>query len=303
MKTPFLKPNAHLALIAPSSPVYEKEKREATLRALKKWGYTVTVYPSVTSARGYLSGSDSLRAADVMDAFLDDGIDGILCLRGGYGAGRILPLLDFSQIKKHPKPFIGYSDATALHLALHRCCGFPTFHGPMGAELPGLKASQRKQWQQVLSGAGEKHIQNTNGDHIQAFGRLTTASGIMLGGNMSVFSSLLGTPYMPDLAGKILLLEDVGERPYRIDRMLNQFKTLGLLNIIKALVLCDFTDCEAADSTRSLNVVDVFKDLLPPHLPVIYGLHIGHGKDNLTLPLGVRYRVDTKKATLTRLDI
>lgn len=299
---PMLFPGAHIALIAPSSPVYEKEKRDAAVKALDEMGYRVTVYPSVTAQCGYLSGADAVRAQDVEQAFCDEAVDGVVCLRGGYGAARLLPLIHFDRIKKHPKVFVGYSDTTALHLAIHHRCGFPTFHGPLGAELSSLSPVEKELWQSMLTGAGDCCVQNPDGTPMAGRGA-EPVTGILIGGNMTVLMSLLGTPYMPDLAGKLLLLEDVGEKPYRIDGMLTQLKNAGVLASLKGLVLGDFTDCEPIDPSRSLSVQEVFEALLPKELPVLYGAHIGHGKDKLTLPLGIPYRLDAAAGRLWRLEM
>ena len=298
-----LKPNARLALIAPSSPIYEAENRQAAVSLLEEMGFAVKVYESVSAQRGYLSGSDLIRARDVMDAFADPHIDGVICLRGGYGAARLLPLIDFEVIRRNPKVFVGFSDITALHLAFYAHTGLVTYHGPMpGAQsLTGLREPHsRRMWLDTLGGNPPQEIYNPGGDPFRPFHNNGAAEGVLVGGNLAVLCSLLGTPYLPDFTGKLLLLEDVGERPYRIDRMVNQLRTSGIFDSVAGVVLGDFTQCEAESHTLALD--EIFRELLPDHLPVICNVHAGHGQDKITLPLGVPYQLDADAATLTRLN-
>lgn len=305
MKPAPLKPHARLALVAPSSPIYEAENRQAAIALLEEMGFSVQVYESVSAQRGYLSGSDHIRVRDLMDAFADPEIDGVICLRGGYGAARLLPLIDFEVIRQHPKVFVGFSDITALHLSIYAHTGLVTYHGPMpGAQsLTGLRDPRsRRMWLDTLGGDPPREMYNPGGDPFCSFSGKGTAEGILVGGNLSVLCSLLATPYLPDFTDKLLLLEDVGERPYRIDRMINQLRTSGIFDSIAGLVLGDFTQCEEEASPRTLALEEIFRELLPPELPVLWNVHAGHGRDKMTLPLGEPYRLDADKATLTRLN-
>lgn len=305
MKPAPLKPNAHLALIAPSSPVYEAENQQAAAALMEQMGFSVRIYESVSAQRGYLSGSDQIRARDLMDAFADPLIDGIVCLRGGYGAARLLPLIDFEVIRQHPKVFVGFSDITALHLAFYAHTGLITYHGPMPGtrSLSGLReAASRRMWLDTLGGDPPREIYNPNGEAFVTFSGKGQAEGVLVGGNLSVLCSLLATPHLPDFSGKLLLLEDVGERPYRIDRMINQLRISGILDSVAGVVLGDFTQCEEEAAPRTLALEEIFRELLPPSLPVLWNVHAGHGRDKMTLPLGEVYRLDADKAALTRLE-
>lgn len=296
---------ARLGLIAPASPIYEQENQQAAVQLLEEMGFYVKCYESVGAQRGYLSGSDIIRAGDLMDAFQDPAIDGVVCLRGGYGAARLLPLLDFDVIRRSPKPFVGFSDITALHLAFYAKTGLCTFHGPMpGAQsLSGLREPRsRRMWLEALANRLPARLANPNGESFQRFSGGGAAEGILLGGNLTVLCSLIGTPYLPDFQGKLLLLEDVGERPYRIDGMLNHLRACGILGAVKGILLGDFTQCEEDASRPSLVLEEIFRELLPGDIPILWNVHAGHGQDKMTLPLGRTYRLDGDRAELSLLD-
>ncbi len=291
---PSLQPGAHIGLIAPSSPIYEEENRQKAIHLLEDMGFFVTVGQSVNEQRGYLSGSDACRAGDVNRMFQDPAIDAIVCLRGGYGAARLLPMLDYEAIRKNPKPFVGFSDITALHCAFQVKCGLVSFHGPMaGAHWPvGLRENKsRAGWLRAMSDTAPLGLmENPDGTPFEVF-REGEAEGILTGGNLTVLNNLIGTEYLPDLNGKLLLLEDVGEKPYRIDAMLTQFRNTGLLNQCAGFILGDFTDCGGDPGKPTLTLHEIFSDLLPPDKPILQSVHAGHGRDKITLPLNIPYRI------------
>ncbi len=300
---PPLQPGAHIGLLAPSSPVYEMENREKAIALLYDLGFTVTVGDSVHTSRGYLSGSDAVRASDINRMFADPGIDGIVCLRGGYGAARLLPLIDFDMISKNPKPFVGFSDITALHCAFQVRCGLVTFHGPMaGAHWQvGLREDKsRNGWlKAMMSTQPLGLVENHNEEPFEAF-HSGQAEGILTGGNLTVLNNLLGTQYMPDVKDKLILLEDVGEKPYRIDAMLTQFRNAGIFDACAGIILGDFTKCEDSPEKPTLTLDEIFDELLPMDKPVLKNVHAGHGADKITLPLNIRYRISGN--TLTALS-
>jgi muramoyltetrapeptide carboxypeptidase len=300
---PSLKPGARIGLIAPSSPVYEEENRQKAIRLLEDMGFSVTVGQSCHGQRGYLSGSDIIRAYDVNSMFQNPDIDAIVCLRGGYGAARILPMLDYNMIRDNPKPFVGFSDITALHCAFQVKCGLVTFHGPMaGAHWPvGLRENNsRSEWLRAMSETAPLGLmENPDGTPFEAF-REGEAEGILTGGNLTVLNNLLGTEYMPDLDGKLLLLEDVGEKPYRIDAMLTQLRNTGLIQKCAGFILGDFTDCGGDPSKPTLTLHEIFSELLPQGKPILQSVHAGHGHDKITLPLNIPYRISGN--TLTALS-
>ncbi len=291
---PALRPQAHIGLIAPSSPVYEAENRQKAIDLLTGLGFTLTVGESVHAARGYLSGSDDVRAGDINRMFTDPSIEGIVCLRGGYGAARLLPLIDFDSIKENPKPFVGFSDITALHCALQVKCGLVTFHGPMaGAHWQaGLREERsRSNWlNAMMCPVPLGKMENPDETPFEAF-RSGEAEGLLTGGNLTVFCNLLGTEYMPYVTDKLILLEDVGEKPYRIDAMLTQLRNAGVFDACAGIILGDFTKCEDAPEKPTLTLDEIFDDLLPRDKPVLKNVHAGHGGDKITLPMNIRYRV------------
>ncbi len=291
---PALQSGSHIGLIAPSSPIYEPENRQKAIDLLSSLHFSVTVGESVYAARGYLSGRDEIRAEDINRMFRDPSIDGIVCLRGGYGSARLLPMLDFEMIKENPKPFVGFSDITALHCAFQVKCGLVSFHGPMaGAHWQvGLREERsRSNWlNAMMCPEPLGTIENTDEQPFEAF-RPGEAEGLLTGGNLTVFCNLLGTAYMPDVNGKLILLEDIGEKPYRIDAMLTQLRNAGIFESCAGIILGDFTKCEDAPEKPSLTLDEIFDDLLPRNKPVLKNVHAGHGSDKITLPLNIRYRI------------
>ncbi|MBQ8535877.1 MAG: LD-carboxypeptidase, partial [Clostridia bacterium] len=186
----YLHTGSRLGLIAPSSPVYERENQLAAIHLLKSLGFEVKAFESICAQRGYLSGSDAIRARDIMDAFADPAIDGVVCLRGGYGCARLLPLIDYEIIRQNPKPFVGFSDITALHLAFYEKTRLITYHGPMpgSRSLSGLREKNSlKMWVDTLGGQPSRTLYNPNGESFIPFhpGR---AGGILLGGNLTVLT-------------------------------------------------------------------------------------------------------------------
>ena len=296
-----LKPGAHIGLIAPSSPIYEAENRQKAIHRLMEMGFCVTAGQSVHAQRGYLSGTDEMRAGDINRMFRDPDVDAIVCLRGGYGAARLLPMIDYGMVQKSPKPFVGYSDITALHCAFQAKCGLATFHGPMAGGFGGSLQEEacRLGWLRAMSSSSSLGaMENPDGAPFEAF-RPGEAEGLLTGGNLTVLSNLLGTEYLPDVSGKLLLLEDIGERPYRIDAMLIQMRNAGIFEKCAGFILGDFTDCGGEAGKPTLSLQEIFCELLPKDKPILSGVHAGHGPDKITLPLHIPYRISGN--TLTAL--
>ncbi len=299
-----LLPGMTVGLIAPASPVFETDRRDAAVQLMEEMGFRVIRGASVDAVDRCFAGTDALRAGDVMEMFLSPKVDGIVCLRGGYGCARLLSRLDWAAIARHPKPFVGFSDITALHAALFARCGLITFHGPMpGAMEPlGLReARDRAMWLQTLSGKPERQIRNPDGASFQAKGAKSVI-GPLIGGNLSVLCSLIGTPYEPCWEGALLLLEDVAERTAHLDAMVQQLESRGVFRQIRGLVLGDFSRYEGQTNPRLVPLTDIFPPRLPRDLPVLWGLHAGHGRDRMTLALGARYRLNPSAVRLTLLE-
>lgn len=276
-----------IGIIAPASPAYDAGRAALGIEVLRKLGFNVVLSENCSLKHGYLAGEDMTRAKDINDFFLNDCIDGIICLRGGYGTLRLLNLINYNIIRSNPKVFVGYSDITALHSSIHKNTGLITFHGPMVAsdladDIDFNNASL------INSICGTKTYENyrlkyiTQGD----------VSGILAGGNLSVLCSLMGSGYQEDLNNKILFLEDIGEKPYRIDRMLHQLKHSGIFSKIKGVILGQFTDCEADDPETSFSLDFVFRDFFKRlNIPVYYDIQAGHGLYKITLPLGTEIAI------------
>lgn len=315
---PRLREGDHAALIATASPASEKQLTEA-VRSLRELKLSPVVFPSCRAREEYLSGDDRLRAGDLMCAFSDPAIRAIFCLRGGYGSARLLDRIDYDVIRRNPKIFAGFSDVTALHAAFAKKCGLITYHAPMPSypyrkydrdiTLASLQAALFSEYgsyelKKPDSGAGKSVNRKSDSgpasgsspepDSVPASGsasgsdgpETTVMSGRLLGGNLTVFSSLLGTPYMPDTDGCLLFLEDVGEKTYRIDRAFTSLRLAGKLEGCRGILLGTFSGCTPPRrSWRSCQ--EIIREIASSvGVPVLSGLPFGHSVPNLTLPLG-----------------
>ena len=295
-----LQKGSRAALIAPSGPVSPGEPEQCS-RVLEELGLVPVLYPSVHLRHGYLAGDDSARAKDLMEAFLDPAIDGIFCIRGGYGASRILPLLDFDRIRSCPKFFGGFSDITALHICLNQFCQLMTYHIPMPSTIvhKGLDPYTRRQILNCMAGFEEDAIENP--PDIPFLPLVSgQAEGELTGGNLTLVAPSLGTPYEIDTRGKILFLEDVKEQPYQIDRMLVQLRNAGKFKDCAGILLGEWTDCDPANPESSLPLGRIFQDLLVPEgKPILENLVCGHCMPSLCLPLGAQVFVDAEKGRIS----
>ncbi|AMB85134.1 LD-carboxypeptidase [Pseudomonas agarici] len=277
-----------IGLIAPAGPVALEPIRAQQWAQAR--GYKLRIFPGVSQRHGYLAGSDEVRLRDLHDAFSDDEIDAIFCLRGGYGCPRLLDKIDYQRLEKHPKILVGYSDITALHLAIARHAGFMTFHGPMfnidllGDKQPPTESSLFD----LLTGRARA---GTVLHHPKAYPLTAVipgvASGRLQGGNLSLICASLGTAYEIDTDGVILLMEDVNEPLYRIDRLLTHLRLAGKLEGLRGVLVGDFA---GIDSDALLCLLK--QELEPLAIPVLAGWRSGHCDPNLTLPLGAQVRLD-----------
>lgn len=290
-----------IGIIAPSGPT-SSEKVEMAKAAVEALGFRVLLTPSCYAKHGYLAGPDPLRAADVNGVFQNPEVKGIICLRGGYGAPKILDQLDYISIRNNPKVFVGYSDITALHLALNQICGLVTFHGPMAASdlAGGLDVFSKSALLHAITRPEPMGVvANPEGVMIQT---LVTgeARGVIVGGNLALITATMGTPYEIDTRGKLLFLEDIGEEPYRVDRMLTQLALAGKLKDAAGIILGDWNDCEPENPEKSLSLQQVFEEMIKPAgKPTISNLKAGHCSPKVTLPFGVQAYLDATAGTLT----
>lgn len=293
-----LKPGDTIGILAPGSPL-DKKYLDKALSNLKKSGYKFKLAPSCTSEYGYFAGTDVQRASDINHFFLDDEVDGILCMRGGYGSVRVLDKLDYEAIKKHPKQFIGYSDVTAIHVALGEKANLSTIHGPMLSSFRNSKVSTRFTGVNFFKGISGNlypgEIPMPAGAKLKAI-TPGEAEGIIVGGNLCLLASLVGTPYELKGDGAILLIEDVDEPTYKVDRILQQLWQDGLFSRVKGVLVGDFVGAdEDYDGHDFLldEVLDYYARLTGK--PWVKGVPVGHDDDNLYLPLGVRAKVKADK--------
>lgn len=305
-----LRPGDLIGLINPSGAIHEREPYSLTHETLGALGFRVREGAHLRARYGHMAGTPQQRADDIHALFADPEVAGILAVTGGSGANRVLPLLDYGLIGRQPKFLGGFSDLTALISAVHVKTGLVTFHAPLGrSEWNAFSVDHFKAV--VMDGAAHT-LRNTlqpGDDLVPREGRITTlrggtAQGPLLGGNLAVLTSLAGTPYMPDLNGAILFLEDVNEYVYRVDRMLSTLLLGGALERLAGVVLGGFTDCPPSEgSFGSLTLDEVFDDYFGPlQVPVYRGAQFGHVKRKFTLPLGVRAEIDADAGTVRLLE-
>jgi muramoyltetrapeptide carboxypeptidase len=284
-----LRPGDHVRIVAPSGP-FDRERFDRGVARLRE-RYRVTFDESIFARAGYLAGDDSRRLAELLAAIRDPSVDAIVAGRGGYGATRLLDAIDPREVSARPKLLIGFSDITALH-ALWARAGVRSIHGSMAAFLSESKHLDR--WIAVAEGATPDPLK------IQTIAN-GKAQGLLRGGNLAVLHAMCGTPYAPPLEGAILFIEDVGEAPYRVDRMLTTLRQAGWLEQIAGIAIGAFTDC--APREDGLRVDDVFVDRLSDlGVPVASGVPSGHVDDNLELPFGAPVELDTTAGTLVFLE-
>ena len=300
-------------MVAPSAAPNEPERIRFAIDTVESLGFKVKPGAHLYDRDGYLAGSDAARAADLNAMFADDGVDAIWCVRGGYGASRILPALDYALMQQKPKALIGYSDITALHMAIHRHAGLVTFHGPVAfrAFTPySLGELKRVLWtgETPVRLGGPPPFERTEG-RVDWENRVATlvpgkARGRLLGGNLCLMSHLCGTPYFPDLRGAILFLEDVEEAYYRIDRMLTQLWLSGALAGVAGVAFGKFTGCEpSAFFLKNRPLEDILAERCRAlGVPAVSGIMVGHIEDQTTLPVGCLAELDADAGTLTLLE-
>jgi muramoyltetrapeptide carboxypeptidase len=290
-----LRPGARIGVVAPAGSV-ESESLEAGIAAIRAEGFEVELSKRVFECKGYLAGAAEERAKDLLDFFRRTDIDAIFCARGGFGSIQMLPYLSL-ELKKYPKIFVGYSDITILLNWLRQSCAMVTFHAPMVAMdlARGLGEQSRAYLWRVLSGEMRQWKVDL-GETI----RPGKAESELMGGCLSIVVTTLGTPYEVDTRGKLLFLEDVGEKPYRVERMLTHLKMAGKLDHVAGVLFGDFTDCDG-EGTRGVKevIADLFHDA---RYPVVMGMRAGHGDENLALPFGAKMLLDGNAATLALLE-
>ena len=272
-----LKRGGTIAIVAPSGPL-EAETVFKGEELLKEMGFDVIIAPSCFEKKGYLAGlSDRQRAEDIMMMFADEEVDAILCMRGGYGCNRIIPYLEHFKFEKYPKPFIGYSDITYLHIFFNQFHQLMTYHGPMLKDLLTKNQTTTQHFLETIM--GEMSFDMIDVPYYNR--NLCPASGILVGGNLTIICSTLGTPYEIDTCGKILFIEEVNEPVYAIDRLLMQLKYSGKLDDAVGIILGDFNVYDKKETDKLLR-----RTFRSYNKPIAYNIPSGHCKPIITLPLG-----------------
>ncbi len=302
-----LRPGDCVGVVAPSSPVDSDEMVYRSLEWLQRQGFRTKAGPSCFERTGYLAGSDQCRADDINTMFADPDIDGIICLKGGYGTPRIIDMLDYEMIARNPKVFMGFSDITALLISIYQRGNLVTFHGPMLAYLPkqGLDAFSHESMMKAIC-SSQPVGALTNPEGVPGVTTLVggSAEGEMVGGNLSLIAAMVGTPYELDTRGKLLILEEVNEEEYRVDRMLTQLRLSGKLEQSAGIILGTWTGCHADKGyAGNQTLAEVFNDIVRPvGRPAILDVQVGHCVPKITLPFGVRTKLDADGGTLEVLE-
>jgi muramoyltetrapeptide carboxypeptidase len=271
------------------------------LKYLEKKGLHYKIGKNLGKSHGYFAGTDDERLEDIHQMFEDPDIDMIVCARGGWGGLRLLDKIDYEVIRANPKLFVGYSDITTLQLAIWKKTSVPSLSGPMvGVEMGKgiLPFTEQHFWDQIYNTNPEYHFNYSETDTLVL--RDGQANGVLLGGCLSLVCHLIGTPYSPDYKGAILFLEDVGEKPYKIDRYLAHLKQSGIFNQINGLILGDFIDCDPEKDEVSFQLDEILEQyFLEVSYPVIRNFPYGHGDLKFSMPIGVKAILDTEKAQLS----
>jgi muramoyltetrapeptide carboxypeptidase len=304
-----LAPGDTVALVSPSSPVDDTFNLQLAREVMEALGFRVRAGTHYADRRGHLAGSDAGRADDINAAFADREVKAVICVRGGSGAARLLPLIDYDVIRRNPKVLLGYSDITALHCAIQAKTGLVTFHGPNGSgSWNSFNADQFRQLFFERALVQYRNVDDPGDELVQRRNRTVTiaggkASGELVGGNLAVLTALAGSPYLPDFSGKILFLEDVSEAPYRVDRMLSTLKLMGALDGIAGFIFGECTDCEPGAGYGSLTLEQILDDYIKPlGIPAYRGAMIGHIRQQFIVPVGGRVEMDADEGSFRLLE-
>lgn len=298
-----------IGVVSPSAAIAGRMEAQFAVESMQALGFKVKTGPHFQSRHGHLAGQDAERAADFNAMFADPEVKAVVCLRGGSGAARILPLIDYELVRRNPKIVLGYSDITAIHNALHAKTGLVTFHGPNGSSRwHEFNVQQFEQlfFQRELVTFKNEH--RPEDDLIVRNNRTNTirggkARGELVGGNLTVLTSLAGTPYLPDFTNKILFLEDINEPPYKIDRMLSTLRLSGALQKISGFIFGDCARCEPGGGWGSLTLDDILDDyILPLNIPAYNGAMIGHIPRQFIVPVGASAEMDADSGSFRLLE-
>lgn len=305
-RPPRLNPGDTVGVVSPASTLSSDDGLDRAEHWIRGMGLVPKFGPNAGGRYGYLAGTDEQRAADLNAAYADPEVKAVFAVRGGWGGARILPLLDWSSIRANPKLLIGFSDITALHLAFAKRAGFATIHGG-NATSSWRKQSWESLWRlafaadtPTLGGAAMEAEAGRPGRTIRG----GVARGRLLGGNMTILSTLMGTPWLPDLKAAVLFLEDVNEAEYRVDRMFQQLKLAGVLEGLAGIVFGQCTSCANTDADYAGFTIDQLIDhyCAPLGIPAVTGFNTGHVGNQLSLPSGAKVEIDGDARTIRLLE-
>jgi muramoyltetrapeptide carboxypeptidase len=292
-----LKPGGLIGLVAPAGIIYEETEFERMKSELQNFGLQTVFGDHVRNRHGYLAGTDANRASDLNRMFENPDIDGIMAVRGGWGCARILPYIDFQMISRNPKVYCGFSDNTTLHHAFMAYSNLQTFHGPNG----------NSEWTDLTKRSFESVVMNGDRTSYRSNSSVKTlvpgnATGRLIGGNLSILTTTLGTLYQADFKNAILFVEDIGEDTYKIDRMMSHLEQTGILSEISGFIFGKCTDCSAGTSP-TFSLMEVLNHYLSRYeIPAIYNADIGHEPDNFTIPMGGMAELDAENGVVTLLE-
>ncbi|HXC04976.1 MAG TPA: LD-carboxypeptidase [Bacteroidia bacterium] len=304
---PALKPRAlkkgdTIAITSPAGAIWDNRQTDLFVSILQNLGFKVKKGQTLSEHFGYFAGTDELRANELNAFFADPEVNAIFCAKGGWGCARLLPMLDFNSIAAHPKILMGFSDITSLLIAIQAKTGLVTYHGPVGNS--GWNDFTMGYFKQVLMDARlVTFFPSGKTEDLPLVLTPGIVSGTLCGGNLSVLTGMMGSDYLPDWKNKILFLEDTGEEPYRIDRMLTQLKLCGVLQNLKGFVFGKCVKCMAEEPDKAFTFQQVLEQHIKPlGIPSFAGAMIGHIENKFTLPIGIEAQLDAEKGILTLLE-
>lgn len=299
IKPPAIKAGDTVAITSPAGAIWDDKQVETFTTILKSFGFKVIHGKTLTEKFGYFAGTDELRANELNELFANKNVKGIFCMKGGWGCARLLDKIDYALIEKNPKVVIGFSDITALLIAITTKTGLITFHGPVGNS--GWNDFTKSIFTNVtMTNKSFNFPENPATENLPVMINAGKATGELVGGNLTVLSSLIGSGYLPDWKNKLLFLEEVKEEPYSIDRMLTQLKLSGVLNSISGFVFGKCAKCLAEEPLKSFTFHEVLlQHIKPLGIPAFYGAMIGHIENKLTVPIGIKASMDAEKGTIS----
>jgi muramoyltetrapeptide carboxypeptidase len=302
LKPAALKPGDTIAITSPAGAVWDDTQVEKFVSILQNLGFKVKLGQTLKEKNGYFAGKDEFRAKELNNFFLDKEVDGIFSMKGGWGCARILDKIDYVSIQNNPKVLLGFSDITSLLIAITAKTGLITFHGPVGNS--GWNDFTTDYFTRVLikkEATIYSYPEADNDAHYTI--NSGKAEGVLIGGNLTVLAGIIGSDYLPSWENKILFLEETGEEPYRIDRMLTQLKLAGVLNNIKGFVFGKCVKCDAEEPEKAFTLKEVLEQHLKPlGIPAFYGAMIGHIENKYTLPIGIKAEIDADNGVIKLLE-